>query len=142
VGLVELAYCSRATFLLGKADIERLLLESRAFNAANHVTGVLVYKDLAFLQVIEGEEEVISSLYDRIRRDPRHTNVRTLFRRPLPSRHFANWTLAFSWIGDTSNGADGIQDLRTSPDDWPVLLKRSFDSPLSHQLLRTFWECA
>lgn len=49
-----------------------LLQQSRENNLRLGITGLLLYKDLDFTQVIEGEDSTVQKLSSRIERDPRH----------------------------------------------------------------------
>jgi hypothetical protein len=93
--MIQLAYVSTATQLMSNEDLKRLLEQSREFNAENDVTGMLLYKDRSFLQVLEGSEDVLIPLYDRIRRDSRHEKVKTLFMTDVPRRDFSDWSMGF-----------------------------------------------
>jgi hypothetical protein len=109
--MIQLAYVSTATRLMSNEDLTGLLAQSRQFNAANHVTGMLLYKDRSFLQVLEGDEDVLIPLYDRIRRDRRHEKVKTLFMTDVPARDFADWCMGFKNLdGSDLNALAGYCD--------------------------------
>ena len=93
--MIQLAYVSTATRLMSQDDLAGLLRQSRTFNAAHDITGMLLYKDRSFIQVLEGDEEVVMPLYDRIRRDLRHEKVKTLFVSDIDERDFATWSMGF-----------------------------------------------
>lgn len=103
--MIQLAYVSTATRLMSTQGLAELLAESRAFNADHNVTGMLLYKDRSFLQVLEGSEDDVVPLYDRIRRDLRHEKVKTLYMRDVPARDFPDWTMGFKNL----NGIDVTQ---------------------------------
>jgi hypothetical protein len=62
-------YRSRATRVPSEADLQALLEWSRAYNAQHHSTGLLLYSDGLFGQLLEGPEVVGRSLYARIQAD-------------------------------------------------------------------------
>ena len=94
--LLGTAYVSSATRPLSDADLADLLAACWQANRAAGVTGMLVYRDGLFLQVIEGAPAVVRALMDRIRRDPRHRDVTTFYEQPLAERDFAGWAMAFA----------------------------------------------
>ena len=98
--LVQLIYVSSAKELFTKTDLLCLLSKSRARNTALNVTGLLLYKDGNFLQVLEGEETVIQILLARIREDPRHAGVIILLAQPIEARDFPDWSMAFHDLDD------------------------------------------
>ena len=103
--MIQLAYVSTATRLMSTESLTELLDQARLFNGDHDITGMLLYKDRSFLQVLEGEEDVLVPLYDRIRRDQRHEKVKTLYMRDVPARDFPNWTMGFKNL----NGVDVTQ---------------------------------
>lgn len=99
--LFELAYVSRAVERLDQSALEAILRTARTANAKANVTGMLLYRSTAFLQVLEGPEAAVRALYERIRADRRHFRVRTLIERPLDERRFPEWSMGFRRIDET-----------------------------------------
>ena len=94
-GIYQLLYRSRATPRLGSAALQRLLEQAQAGNARRGVTGVLLCRDGAYLQVLEGPEAEVRALHARIARDPRHAQLLTLAQGLAPARLFPGWFMAF-----------------------------------------------
>lgn len=59
-------------------------------NAANDVTGILLFNGTHFFQLLEGPEAGIQAVYQRICADRRHHNVVELMRDYAPYRRFGN----------------------------------------------------
>jgi len=96
MSLHSLLYESQANQLLSKADLVALLDQSRRFNQAQAITGLLLYTtDGRFFQVLEGEAAALTDLYARIAHDPRHRDVRLLVLEPLATRRFPTWGMGF-----------------------------------------------
>jgi hypothetical protein len=91
-------YRSRATQAPTPADLQVLLEQARTYNAQQQLTGLLLYSDGQFVQLVEGPEAAVRALYARIQADPRHTQVVTLRQGPGPQRWFADCHLAFGPI--------------------------------------------
>jgi hypothetical protein len=102
----HIIYISRARKNLSPLELVTLLIESRGGNERQHITGALVYGGGRFMQIIEGEEEVVKKLYARIEQDPRHYEVCKLGDKPVTRRLFAHWTMAFDEVS-----ADQFQEL-------------------------------
>ena len=83
----------QAVFRSGTASI--LLEHARRNNEKAGVTGMLLYKDGNFMQVLEGEERVVQALSAKIGRDPRHEKMVTLLEGPLAEREFSDWSMGF-----------------------------------------------
>jgi hypothetical protein len=81
----------------GKEDpeIARILGECRRNNARREVGGVLHRRDGYYFQVLEGPEEAVKEIYERISQDPHHRDVRTLEARPIVKRCFPDWSMKY-----------------------------------------------
>jgi hypothetical protein len=56
---------------------------------------MLLYKGGNFMQVLEGPEDQVMSLYESIKKDPRHKDVATLSKEQIQVRQFPKWEMAF-----------------------------------------------
>ena len=108
--LYQLIYTSGATRELKDIELARLLLAARSANAARDVSGILLYDAGSFVQVLEGEREVVDALYDRIKQDPRHMRVRTLLHRTVERRQFRGWSMGFVDVSQIAGGLPGYSD--------------------------------
>lgn len=72
-----------------------LMEKSRINNVARGITGVLIYHQQEFLQLIEGEREAVQDLYQSICNDPRHQQTYTMWSNPITERSFADWAMGF-----------------------------------------------
>lgn len=91
--LSRLIYISRACASEFE-DVAQILDFSRVHNASVEVTGTLCHLDHTYIEHLEGDEQVISALFDSIRSDPRHRDVTVLDRRMIPRRAYPGWSLA------------------------------------------------
>ena len=90
--LVRLLYASRAVDTNPEA-IEAILAQSRQFNPASGITGILCYGGGIFLQAIEGGRNAVSELYGHIQKDVRHKDVVLLHYEEITERRFGGWTM-------------------------------------------------
>ncbi|WGK65097.1 BLUF domain-containing protein [Croceiramulus getboli] len=90
-----LSYVSRQTHALSEEAIENMLQTCRRNNTASGITGILVYINGTFTQYIEGPEEKIDTLFEKIKRDRRHTQVIELFSGHSDERFYGNWSMAY-----------------------------------------------
>lgn len=93
--MIHIVYMSRAVHPLSDQELQTLLDQCRRDNAARNVTGVLFYSHGNIAQLIEGEEEELNALFDIISRDGRHSNVVKLVDKPISTRSFEDWAMAF-----------------------------------------------
>lgn len=64
-------------------------------NPANGITGMLLFYDGSFMQVLEGEEADVDRTYARIAKDSRHNQLVVMAREPISARHFAHWSMGY-----------------------------------------------
>jgi hypothetical protein len=111
--LHNLFYCSLAKEDISKENILDILKCSRRNNEKTEITGILVYwkKTNQFLQLLEGEENVILNLYDKICMDNRHSLSRIIYQKNILERGFKSWTMAFKSIDEIeTSGLDGFSE--------------------------------
>lgn len=106
--LYHLLYVSLPNTPLGSEQILNILHHSRKFNQENDITGMLLYKDMAFIQLLEGEKQKLSELYQKISSDTRHCRVRQLAFKPTGDRLFADWTMGFHHFGQDEITVAGV----------------------------------
>ena len=91
-----MVYESQAVTPLRQADLNTLLHGARLSNQTTQFSGLLLYAETRFLQVLEGPEPALSGLYARIQADPRHRQVRTVAHAPVADRAFPDWHMDFA----------------------------------------------
>lgn len=93
--LVELSYLSEAISDMSFLGLMRLLESARAFNHQNGISGILLYDNQQFGQIIEGERASVMKVWKRIQEDKRHHRVELLEIREISERSFPDWLLRF-----------------------------------------------
>jgi Sensors of blue-light using FAD len=96
--LIRCIYASLAAPSFKEDELPLLLERARHANAAQSLTGMLLYIEGNFFQVLEGEAEAVDAVYTRIIGDPRHTRVTLIIREPIAQRDFSEWTMGFSGV--------------------------------------------
>ncbi|MGI3781464.1 MAG: BLUF domain-containing protein [Janthinobacterium lividum] len=94
----SLVYVSRATRTLTGQELLDLMATARTANAAAGITGLLLYDDVGFLQMLEGTRDAVESLYASIEVDPRHEEVTLVRAREQREREFPDWSMAFGAV--------------------------------------------
>jgi hypothetical protein len=93
--LSAIVYVSSAIHLGSEAELERLLIGARTFNATAKVTGVLLYDAGSFFQYLEGPRQGIDEVYARIKASSLHHGIIQLQNHPIERREFASWQMGF-----------------------------------------------
>ncbi|MBV9931413.1 MAG: BLUF domain-containing protein [Alphaproteobacteria bacterium] len=91
--LKTLTYTSRASLDLSAQDLAAIHDTARHLNALDGITGLLIFDGVRFLQIVEGSEEAVDSLVDRLRADPRHGGIELRDERRVEARSFPDWSM-------------------------------------------------
>ena len=141
----RIVYCSRASKLPNTFELQNLLSTSREFNAKHDISGILLYKDGSYLQFIEGEVDVINSLYERIKNNPRHYKVKLLLEGESAVRAFPGWHMGYYQPGmKTIKISDIAESDPLSDFDRKVFQEHpdDFELVFVNKLIRTFLKYA
>jgi hypothetical protein len=102
--LIHCIYSSTATIEFAEHEIPQLLEKTRAANAARGISGMLLYIEGSFFQVLEGEPASVDAIYQTISADSRHKHVTLIIREPITERSFGEWTMGFATVGRLEAG--------------------------------------
>ncbi|HZG45409.1 MAG TPA: BLUF domain-containing protein [Allosphingosinicella sp.] len=91
--LKTVTYTSRAHLDVSEEDLRQIHDQARHLNALDGITGLLAFDGARFLQIIEGTEEAIDHLVERLRNDPRHTAFEIRDERMVDARSFPEWSM-------------------------------------------------
>lgn len=109
-----LVYVSAAVTWFSESELRALLTSARFRNEHAGITGMLLYKDGNFMQALEGPEDAVRALYERIEADRRHCGVVVLDSGAQDTRQFARWNMAFHDIsqgrGEMPSGYSRFMD--------------------------------
>lgn len=70
-----ISYISTARTDLREQGVNDIMNETKKYNANQEITGILLYNERSFFQLIEGEKKIVQNLYEKILLDSRHHNV-------------------------------------------------------------------
>lgn len=66
-----------------KKKLKIMLSKYEKKNEKKDITGVLLYSERNFFQVIEGEKNYVEELFGKIEKDERHKNVMKIFKKEI-----------------------------------------------------------
>lgn len=113
--LIHIVYVSSSSGRLSEEELEEFLSEIRRRNQQLEVTGLLLYNDGFFIQVIEGAQDTIENLFQVIKKDRRHSNIVKLLEEPISSRAFPDWSMGYRKISnEQSSRIPGFSDFMQS----------------------------
>ena len=99
VSLYCLVFTSVATRKIIDEDLKRLLAKSRQNNLALNITGMLLYLDPYFMQILEGNERIVHEKFNIISNNEMHHKVSLIYKQSIKERSFSKWTMGFNKIG-------------------------------------------
>ncbi|SEP58735.1 PAS domain S-box-containing protein/diguanylate cyclase (GGDEF) domain-containing protein [Ectothiorhodospira magna] len=122
-------YVSKASAEVDQIALKTILEQSQRNNQRLGITGFLIYRHGYFLQLLEGRQEVLNSLVERIINDPRHQQIQIVGRGYAPHRLFSDWSMGYWQIID-------FDDATTEVSAWQKrtlsLLEISADTRLAY----------
>jgi hypothetical protein len=89
--LSQLVYVSNRKVNCTEEEIGKILASCKKNNPSLQITGVLLYSDTKFIQMVEGDAKVITGLYDKIKLDNRHSNTMMISYGPIKEKSFPSW---------------------------------------------------
>lgn len=132
--LFHCIYTSVETHPLASEEVTQIIEHSRKSNVKHNLTGVLLHVGNTFFQVLEGSAEELSELYDKILKDPRHTQITRIIFEAIPRRYFAGSSMSLTTMSPAE-----LSTLLDSPDDDAKnLLLAGLDEGRAKKLLRAF----
>ncbi len=128
-----LIYRSVADPSFKTGDIQKMLEKSRLNNEKLGITGCLLYHNGEFIQYLEGKQIRVLELFDKIKKDKRHSQVELISYSERESREFDNWEMAYE---DFYGENDQITYLRLLVDSY---LEAPEKSTNLHPASQPFW---
>jgi hypothetical protein len=119
----QLAYTSFSRLPLQETTLSDILEVSRRNNNRDEITGILMYEDRTFFQVLEGEQSAVEDCYHkRIYNDPRHGCLSLIWYGLAERRVFSDWAMGYvgphkigRYTQDTFKSLDDLSSDETSP---------------------------
>ena len=99
----HIVYCSQAAQHMDKEALENIIATARRNNPRFGITGLLVFGSGIFFQWLEGPRDTVTSLFQMISADPRHSDVVLLTKEDeFRERLFPNWDMELVAAEDIS----------------------------------------
>lgn len=93
--MIKLCYVSEPVREFSREELDTMLHHFRKNNRKLGITGLLLYRARSFCQFLEGEEAVVTALFEQIKSDNRHRDVALVYQEPIESRSFSDWSMKF-----------------------------------------------
>lgn len=113
--MYRIIYLSSADDTVTETELQNLLKKSKIYNSKNLITGILLHIDGDFIQVLEGDETIVTELYDKIKIDKRHKGVIIVSKSPVKDRQFAEWSMGYKSTNYAElSKIDGLKEFNRS----------------------------
>lgn len=93
-----IVYVSSSKGLFSEEQLVGILEKSRQKNQSLGISGVLLYCNGSIMQVLEGPEDCVKTLYNVIHQDDRHADIIVLYNYPIEKRSFSNWSMGYKTL--------------------------------------------
>ena len=90
-----ISYVSTANLDLSDQAINDIMNRTDKFNKSQEITGILLYNERSFFQLLEGEKKTIEDLFERITQDPRHHDIIKFLEKPVSRVPFDGYMTDF-----------------------------------------------
>ena len=87
---------------ISEEDLKDILKASNNSNRYAGITGILLYGQDEFIQVLEGPKDAVMRTYTRICQDKRHSEISPLVETPIDKRVFGQWAMAYAALSENS----------------------------------------
>ena len=135
----RLLYVSKEVQHFNLHDLTLLLKQARTANAAVDVTGVLLYHEGMFVQMLEGPPAAVESIMSRITLDRRHNGITYLASGHVAgARIFPDWRMGlFHMSAIEPLLQDGL--VPNAAEEMTRLLAAADQTDVAASVLRTVW---
>lgn len=130
--LMSMTYASRANPNVSAKDFNEILKQAQVNNAANGITGMLIFNKDYFLQTVEGPRGQINRLLYSLIADERHHDLQIIETRELTHRVWAKWSM--NYASPTEKNAAIYLKYSTTVDFNPYLLSAESVHDLMNEL--------
>jgi len=107
----QIIYISSSADTMTPETLTTLAAQSRTNNLREQITGILLYGDHLFFQVLEGPDDEIAAMAKKIWSDTRHSGIREFKNASVDARSFPDWSM----------GCYRVDELSKQDGNWPIV---------------------
>ncbi len=101
-----ICYVSTAVPGLDNEQIQEILDVSERNNNQKNITGILLFSEGNFFQVLEGDKKILDELYEVIRQDKRHHSLMKILNKKVEEPKFDSYVCSFSAANTTNKSTE------------------------------------
>lgn len=103
LALHHLIYMSESTQEMNPTEIDSLIKLARFNNFTHGVTGLLLYGEQKFIQILEGQQDNVAFIFEKILMDKRHHSIKVVANTAIEKRMFTNWNMGLILFAEHPN---------------------------------------
>ena len=127
--MIHLIYISSATRIPSEKDLLELLAQSRSRNIKQNITGLLLYRNGIYMQLLEGNKKDVHEIFASIQKDSINTGVAKLIEEGIIQRDFPAWSMGFKNLEScTPQELPGFVDIFNGNLDKDFMVKNKSDA--------------
>ncbi len=134
----RILYTSKASDKLKSSDIVDIIATAQAHNKTIGVTGMLMFIEDGFLQYLEGQEDDVMTLYNKISKDDRHQDCKIILqgRTGHHKRHFESWNMGLKIL--TKQDIEDVRALNNNA-NFDLFEELNSHPDIAKQLMKYFY---
>lgn len=133
----QIIYASSCEHEMTPEGLDLIAIQAHRNNPKDDITGILLYGDHLFFQVLEGPDEQMTQMMEKIWSDPRHQGITEFKNAPVTGRCFPDWSMGCYHPDATGDRAGSwrITDIESITARMPETI-----TPDVMVLIRTFFQ--
>ena len=96
--MYQILYTSKALNPFKDDELQQLLEVARINNSKKSITGMLLYCNSNFIQLLEGNEKDLMELFEIISADGRHIEVEKIMESKIAAPQFPDWSMGYKYL--------------------------------------------
>ena len=130
--MYRIIYVSKVVENLSEENHRESLEIAQERNGVSKITGVLLFHNERFMQVLEGDKDVVKTLLAKIEADSRHADMEIIFEENTADRIFTGWNMAYVPI------SEGLKKKLQTIGGFEVLFKATDEAAPSKGIVAAF----
>ncbi|MDO5979851.1 BLUF domain-containing protein [Flavivirga spongiicola] len=90
--------------------LKALYSKAKNNNSKYNITGILIYSNSNFLQVLEGDQTSVDATFKRISLDRRHRNIFKVINIDIQQRIFEDYNFGFTIVNNNNKELDSLYE--------------------------------
>lgn len=104
--IMQLIYMSTPSESMSEENLVSVVRRAQQYNIEHEISGFLISDNKNVVQLLEGSKKEVMSLFDKIKKDSRHHNIKVQYQKPSDSRAMPFFGMGLCFINSVANLTD------------------------------------